>query len=349
MNLVTDLIDPSELTAFVRELDFDEFTLSTWLPDQFRPTVEWAFDRRDARREQMASYRGFDTEAEIGNRPSFDRIRGAIPPLSKKLMLGEEQRLRLNQLASGGGSQAPSREMIEASFDDAAFLTESILARIEYARGQVLSTGKVTFTNDAGFVDAEVDYGVPGGHFVTVSNAWSDATNGTPLTDLRTRTEAYKTANGGRSPAAVLCSDTVISRALLSDELRDYAGVGATIPSILTPDQVNQILAAHTLPPLVPYNTQVNIGGSDTRVIAEDLAVFVPAPSVQRFGETTFGVTAEALELAAAGFVTEATAPGLAGVNMKSFDPVQTWTKVAGIALPVLKDNKAIMVLDTEP
>lgn len=349
MRLVTNVIDPAELTAFVRELDFAEFTLNQFLPDQVRPTVEWAFDRRDQRREDMASYRAFDVEAEIGSRPSMERIRGAIPPLSRKLLLGEEQRLRLNQLANGGGQTGPSAEMINAAFDDAAFATESILSRIEYARGQVLSTGKVTFTNDEGFVAAEIDYGIPGAHFTSVSTAWATSGSATPIADMRAKVDDYMTRNKGRRPAVALTSSTAISNALLTAEARAYAGVGGTIPSILTPAQLRDIFVAHDLPPLVAYDTQVSIGGVDTRVIPVDKVIFLPQANSQRFGETTFGVTAESLDLVGAGYLNVDTAPGLTGVVLKSDDPVQHWTKVSGIAVPVLKDNKAITVLDVAP
>ena len=93
-----DIIDPVELTAFVRELDPDAygFTLNRWLPDVTHEDVEYAFTRMTERREDVAPYRAFDVEAAIGSRPGYTRVRGEIPPLSKKLPLGEEQRLRLD-------------------------------------------------------------------------------------------------------------------------------------------------------------------------------------------------------------------------------------------------------------
>lgn len=342
--LVTDLVNPQELTGFVRGLAFADFTLDRFLPNRQRPAIDYAFTRTDRVRQDMASYRGWDTESPIGKRPGFDRIRGEIPPLSKKNVLGEEQRLLLEQLRNGGTVDRTSNALVEATFADAALLTESVQARIEYARGQVLSTGKVTFTNDAGFIAAEVDYELLAGHIVTAGVLWSTVATADPINDLRGWVTTYKSNNGGRAPGVILISDTILGYLLLNTKIRELASVGGTIPSLLTPGTIGALFQAHGLPPFEVYDTQVSIAGSDTRVTPVNKALLLPANPDEAFGETTFGVTAEALELAGAQSIAPADAPGLVGVNMRTFDPVQTWTKVAGVALPVLKDPNRVMV-----
>lgn len=335
--IVTDIIDPEELTAFVRELDPAEFgfSLDAYLPNQYRETTEYAYTQIDQSRQDAAQYRPFDVPAAIGKRPGFARKRGEIPPMSKKLLLGEEQTLKLAELRGQDGLLAGQ------AFDDAAFLVESVQSRLELARGQALSTGQVTFVNDRGLAGMVLNYGS-----ITAlsapANLWSSVTLGKPLTNMRTWVAEYRAANGGRPPAICLTSDAVISAAMLSDELRAFAGVGATIPSILTPEQVNNIFRVHGLPPMVSYEVLVQVAGSVQRVIPENKVILLPPASTANFGETTFGITAEALELVGSGYLTVPTAPGLAGVTLKTYDPVHTWTKVSALAVPVIKDTAKI-------
>lgn len=84
-----DLFDPTEMTGFVRELYFNEYALQGWFPQETRQGIDYAFTRATRRREEMGSFRAFDTPAPIGDRPSVDRVHGAIPPMSKKLPLTE--------------------------------------------------------------------------------------------------------------------------------------------------------------------------------------------------------------------------------------------------------------------
>ena len=336
-----DLFDPAEMTGFVRALQFPDNGLEPWFPHRDRQDIEYAYAKANKRREQMARYRGFDVPAPLGDRPGVEQVRGAIPPLSKKLPITEWERLNL-QRAQGNTQAAAMLEQL--AYDDAQLLTESLQARIEFARGTVIQTGQVTFVTDEGFVGVAIDYGTVTA--VTVPNVWSNYTLGKPLTDVRNATNAYVTRNKGRKPGVLLTTTTVRSHMLLTDELRNYSGVGATVPSILTPAQMGLIFDAHELPPIVTYDAQVNVPGvGDTPVLPANKAYLLPAPGDDRFAETTYGVTAEALELVGKGFLTIATAPGLVGVGMTEFDPVTKWTKVSGLAVPVCKDTDLITAL----
>lgn len=339
-----DLFNPTELTGYVRALYFNDFNLVNWFPEIERQGIDYAFSAAQIRREEMASYRGFDVPAPIGDRPTIDRIRGEIPPMSKKLRLTEWERLNLAR--EQGNTQAIS-ELETLAYDDATILAESIRARLEWARGTAIQSGQITFVTDAGFTGIVIDYTqIAAITAVTAANLWSDFTNGDPVGDLITWTLAYVIRNKGARPAVFLLSTTALNYALRCSKFRVYAGVGATIPSILTFDGANQILGAYSVPPFQVYDAQVNVPGTgDTPVLAPNKGLLLPPPGdTVRFGETTMGVTAEALELVGKGYLELATAPGLTCVGMTEFDPVQKWTKVAALAVPVLKDPRRVTV-----
>lgn len=347
--LTTELVNPAELTGFVRGLTFpNNSELARFLPAQERNAIEYAFNRTDRVRRKAAQYRPFDVESPIGERPGIAKVTGRVPPISKKMVMGEEEQLLFDALQRDA---AITQEMEDAIYNDAENLTNDILDRVEFARGQVLSTGKVTFTNDLGFEVAQIDYGIPAGNFVTTPGAaWSDTTNAVPVTDMRGWiTGTYMPANGNRRPAIGLTSSTTLTNLSLNAQMKTFLAtpvVGATLP-ILTDDQAQAVLRTQGLPPLIAIDEVVNIPGvGDTRVIPEGRVIFLPAPSVDNFGETFYGPTVEAMNLARAGFLSRRTAPGLTATNLITYDPEHIWTKVAGLVIPVLKDPNAVMVAD---
>jgi hypothetical protein len=339
MALVTDIIPPAELVGFIRELDPAAygFTLNQFLPDQERSVTQYAFDRSDRTRQIVGEYRAFDVESPIAKRPGFARVTGEIPPISLKMQLGEELRLRLEQLRSSDFSDIAAQ-----LFDDAALLTEAVLARIELARGEALFKSTVTFNVDSGFLATQkIDYGTPT-TLTAPGTLWSTIATATPMKDLGIMVTDYMNANNGRRPAIALTSTKVASLILQTTEVRGLMSVGGTIPSIITRAQLDALMQSLNLPPIVTYDTMVNVNGTSTRVTPLNDLALLPGPDVNRFGETTFGITADSLELVSSEFINVGTAPGLVGLIDKIMDPVSTWTKVAGLAVPVIKDNKLV-------
>jgi hypothetical protein len=88
----------------------------------------------------------------------------------------------------------------------------------------------------------------------------------------------------------------------------------------------------------------VYVGNTATRIIPANKMVYLPATAAS-LGNTMWGVTAEALELVGLNNpqLTFAQAPGLVGMVTKEGDPVRTWTKVAGLGMPVIADANKLL------
>ncbi len=73
MAYVFDVVDPTELQAYVRNLTPETwgFYLGRILPDRFRNTVDAAFTNRTQVRPEAAPYRAFDTPPMKIPRPGF--------------------------------------------------------------------------------------------------------------------------------------------------------------------------------------------------------------------------------------------------------------------------------------
>lgn len=337
-----DVIDPVQLTGFVREVPGPaNYTLNRFLPDTFIEDIDVAWDILN-RTNRSAMFRSYDAETPIGQRDTFEKRRVSMPPLGVKTVVGELERLRLEQIRAGGNNLG---RMVEAVYDDAARNTREVLARMELARGDVLTDWIFSLVGENGLT-LEADFGMPTGHNPSVGTVWSNHTDSDPIADLATWTTFYTDENG-EPPAYALTSRTVIGHMLMNAKVRTYAGSLAGTPQMVTRQQLNTVLEAFDLPALLTYDTQINVNGSATRPIPSDRVMLLPSDPAS-LGRTYWGVTAEALELASGtnpGLLFSQ-APGLVGVVMRDGDPVRTWTKVTAIGMPIITDPKRLLVSD---
>ncbi|MFG1872146.1 major capsid protein [Micromonospora arborensis] len=340
--IVDDYVEPATLTGFVREVPAPAFlSLNRWLPDVYIADIEAAITQME-QTNRVAKFRAFDAETEVGQRDSWRKSAIRIPPVGLKLPIGEEERLKLERSRTGGTNYDA---YVQAIYNDGANIARYVYNRLELARGDVLQDW-VFRLNGEGKQYLEADFGMPAGHAKTVSVQWSDHADATPLADLTAWVKDYVEANGFR-PAYMQTSSTVISNMLLSQEIRQLVGSLAGVPSMVTEDQLNQVLRAHRLPQLVEYDTRLSVDNVDTRVIAEDKVIFLP-PESAPLGRTVWGITAEALELTQGQnpSLEFEQLPGLVGVVLKEGDPVRTWTKVGATAMPLIDFPKRLMVAD---
>lgn len=330
MTLILDLVDPQELVGYVRgfqeEQERNQFRLSAYLPNDNIDDIEYRVTQGKLKMPDAAKVRAWDTESPIGSRQGLTRLFGELPPMSKKIRLGEEERLRKRKIETGDNAG-----IVNAIYDDAANMALAVLARIELMRGEVLETGKVAINENG--VAMTVDYGRAAGHTAAAATKW-DAAGSDPIADLQAWVEVYIDENG-EAPAQALTSTKVVGTLIKNEKMRQYAGRGGFVPGRITVAEAQAILADFSLPPLVPYDTKVRVDGVQTRVINEKKLTLVPAAG-SGLGGTLFGTTAESLELVEARAIAGGDAAGLVATVHKMDDPVATWTKVAGISLPTL-------------
>lgn len=282
-----------------------------------------------------AKFRSYDAEAPIGRRPdALMYTELSLPGISEKLPLNEDLLLTLAE----GNTDAAIARIVEQVYDDVERLTTSILNRAEQARGQLLSAGKITISEN-GFID-EADFMLAADHKVTAATLWSDPA---ALAIDEELVWARKVRTDARRPVVkVVTSEAVRNYLLRNLQYRQSFWAGVATPPSLNPAQLNEVRATYGLAPLEVYEGEVPTDSGTARVIAANLFVMV----TDNVGESQWGVTAEARELVAsnaADFVQEQ-APGLTVVQWSTPDPVVTWTKVASIFLPVAGDINGLLV-----
>lgn len=340
MALSYDYVTPAELTGFVRNVPTPaQIALARYLPDRQIGDIE-AVINEVTRTNRAAQFRAYDAETPIGKRDTWTQRKVTLPPLGQKTVIGELERLQLERLRTGGTNTAA---IVQAVYDDAELNTRAVQWRMEVARGDVLTDGKFTLSGENGLT-IEADFAVPGTHIVTAGTLWTTYASATPLADLRAWVQLY-IDDVGEAPGVALMSSKRVTDLCLSAEVRALSATLGGTPSIVSRAALDLVLQVQGLPRIETYDSQVEVGGSNTRVIAQNRVILLPE-NASDLGYTAWGITAEALELAGSNnpTLTFEQAPGLVGVVLKEGDPVRTWTKVGAVGMPVITDPKRILV-----
>lgn len=351
-NLITDLVDPVELTEFVRAFNDEtlraRFVLDQVFPDRLIDDVEFRVRSGGLTDVDIAEYRAWDTQPPMTGRPGILRKRGEIPPVSRQIALLEEESLRLRAMQRG-----TDNPIIDAIFDDAERMVRAVQGRVELARGDLLTDGIVTINENG--VNVSVDFGVAANHKPALAGAdqWTvaNAASATPISDLLTWLETY-VDDTGVLPRGLLMSRTIFSALAVNDEVRNFAQAGAaTAPTRVNLATINQVFSEFGIPPLTGlgsdisgdpfYDVNVRVAGVATRVIPNNVVVFLP-PTDEPMGNTFFGVTAEAVRLLERNLIVAQDAPGVVAINLQNDNPVQTFTLATAIALPVVVNPELI-------
>lgn len=334
MLLNTDYVDPAELTGYARaalqDLEINRFTLSRWLPHRVIDDLQFRFTSGGEGLTEAATFRAYDAESPIAARPGITRVTGELPPISRKIRLGEYDRLR--------NARASDETVRNAILDDTARMARAVAARFELARGEALVSGALALNENG--VTGAVTFGRAAGHTVTAGVLWSTVATATPLQDQLSWMQTYIDANG-EPPGAAVTSTQVMGYLLRSAEMRGLLAANGVTPAVATQSGINSILQAYGLPPIYTYDARVNVGGASTRPIPANRFLYLPAPveptSVDGtdLGAVLLGTTAEAME-AGYGLASGVEQPGLVAGAYVTQDPVAVWTKAAAIGLPVL-------------
>lgn len=325
-----DTVDPVELTEYSRAYLVEfmradmQMMLAMYLPDTMTDDLEYRVRQGSMNDVDAAMYRSWDTPAPMTDRPGTRYISGEIGPISRQIPLSEEERIRRDIVLRGNDDP-----LIDMIFADAERMVRSVAARVEMARGDLIDDGKVTINENG--VSVEANFGRQAAASPSAGTIWSDHTTSTPLTDLLTWIETYVDTNGFE-PAEILIPRTSVMHLALNAEFRDYLSAGGTIPNRLNLEGIMAVMGAEGLPPLRIYDGQFRVNGVRTRVLNANKIYLMP-PAGAAFGETKWGITAEATVMAGRGLRFDL--PGIVTLVYGNDHPVQTSVVSNAVSLPI--------------
>lgn len=341
--LWTDIIDPATLTGYARaalaDYEARKGTLARWLPNREVPDVIVRFVKGQSGLIDIARFRAYDAEIEIGKRSGGERVTLELPALGQNLPVSEYEQLR-----SRGG--AVSDEQALATIQNTTMVVVRAVAdAIERMRGVVLSTGKATIAQNN--FQSDDDFGRPATHQLTAASPWSGASSVSRLTYLRTIVDQYVDTTG-EQPGAILTSTRVMTAMAAGDEFQTQLVTG-TRPA--TQQQVMDTVTGAGLPPIFVYDRRVSVNGVSTKVLPDEGLLLLPAPvdpddwQGTDLGATFWGRTLTSTDLAWG--IEDTEQPGIvAGVYKNTKPPLGLEVISDAIGLPVMANANRSLYAD---
>lgn len=339
---IWDIILPSDLTAFSRRIQAESPLAQNLVLNQFLPDVNVRSlkvrIRTLTRTLEAAKFRTWDAENYIGRRPfTLGITELELPPLGQKIDLTEREIL---ELALAGSD--PNGDVRAQIYDDATTNVRATLARMELARGDLLTDGKVSISEN-GLAGVEADFALTAAHKPPAAILWSNVATALPLTDELAWMEQM-TDDGSPEHSQVVTSRKVFNFMRKNAEYKAAfaSNVNASTPD-LRPDQLQEVRTNFGLPPVTIYDSKIEVDGVATRPIPDHMFIML-APDA---GETQWGITAQALEAAAGNsdpaFV-RVEQPGLFTAAFKETgERVKRFTSTHAVGLPVLFDKSRLV------
>jgi hypothetical protein len=331
MPLWTDIVDPIELTGYIRaslaEREAAKGSLAGFLPNREVAGIEARFKKGSSGLVEEARFRAYDAEPEVGKGEGGKSVVLELPAIGQTIPVSEYAQLIARNV--------DDEKMKDAILGTASRLAKSISERIERLRGTVLVSGKATI-DQANFKNDD-DFGRSAGHSVTAAALWTTESVDR-LADLQTWYDAYVDANGVE-PGALLMSNRAFRALAAGSQFKNQLLNGVSRPA--TEDDVRAVISAAGLPDIIKYDRRVLSGGVSTRVIPDDRILLLPAPvAADDWESTELGATywGETLTSALPGYGLEpAEQPGIvAGVYRGDKAPAIAEVQADAISMPVL-------------
>ena len=325
MPRIEEVLTTKELIDYTKERAMPAMVGETLFPSQKTDSLEIEMIKGASNLPVSASIHAFDSETEIGSREGTSKGFQGLALIKRKEKVGEKLLIALNNPRT----TAEEKRIIDNLFNIVDDLTKSVLVRVEAMRMEALSTGKLNINENG--VKATIDYGMLSAH--KVSKTWA---SGTPdiLEDIFNLCSTISD-NSGFKPTRILTSTTNLNIMLKDASIR--SGVfGVNASKLLTVPELNQFLAAQSLPQIATYDAKYRVQGKDgkyatKRYLADNALVLL---SDGKMGDTFYGPTAEEIELALKGDVDIEMIGNILVEQYSTNDPVAKWIKAVATAMP---------------
>ena len=332
MGFTKNFRTPVQLTGVARAA-FDAL-IGQYLTDDLLPVnrtydINFSFGIAEGALPPAASFRSFNTAADVGTTTDSETKSGKLPPLSRRIPVDEYQQLTMFNA---------SADQVGQKFEDyAARIAQSFALRFVLAQAEAVQSGKVTINERN--LSFTVDFGRRANLTGTAATVWSNTVDSDPLADLQGLRNAYK-----RRVGRIVVSRTVMGYLQSNETIIKLAlGRGTDLPPLISEDAVRSVIRSFGLGELV-VNEEVliNASGVEVPLFASDKVILLP--SAGAIGRTDLGVTAESIRTDTG--IAQTERAGLFAGALESDNPSGYDVLVSGIGLPILTDPNNTAVLD---
>lgn len=341
VDYIYSMIDESELIDFSANFSIarPDYLGDSLFPDSKVENIVAEAKRisRYGELPRIAPVHALDTEAVIGERPTWEKFDITKSLIKEKIDLGEQ----LSEVLTYG---MRSSQVLDWVYDDLAREGDKVKARTELMKMQAITTGTYDVVENR--LDFSVDLGVPAENFVTAD--WSDP-DADILSDIYGWVQQQRTV--GKRPVRAITSPEIMALIVRNTGIQQ-AIFGVNSSGVMPSEtQINTFFVSQFNGlTITTYEQQYAndvvdpVAGTRTveieRFFPEDRFVML---SEQTAGRGIWGVTPE--ERAAFSNTWDVAQQGQLYVmytQWKEKDPVVTWSKASGMFVPLITDPYGI-------
>ena len=180
----TEVLSPQDLTVYANhyltDLQANGYSLSAYFPDQLVNDIFFAW-KTEEDTNRLAEVRSADAETPIGSMGGGHKATMQLPLIGQKVRINEMDQLRSFRQ---GNTEFQEDDMTKAT----ETVVRAVANRVEVARGDVLTTGRVRYAENGAIVDAGI--GRDKEFEVTPKKHWDDP-NAPALEDIIDWAMAY--------------------------------------------------------------------------------------------------------------------------------------------------------------
>lgn len=343
-------VTQKKLEVVLAGLEEPNFGYRSLFPTQFTSNLSWESLEADGNLTISADVIAHDASAKLKTRPDATIQTGSIEKISILNRVSEKQLHDLYALQNS--PRGLEGQIYRIIFGDVARSYRGVHMRLEHMAMQALSTGviDITSSNNIG-IATKATYNIPNANKTGASVVWSSATTAKPIDDLKERVRYAKTK--GYKILSIYMNETTFDQMVATTQVKEmYSGLLGLSVGYLAPtlEQVNVVLRANSLPPIVIVDSSVTIETKTGTYSTFDpwSAGKVAFLSSANAGVTQFTLTAE--EKVAGYQDPSAIAANRDIVRITRWNeknPFRVFTKGESVAFPVLNNVKGIFLLNT--
>ena len=197
---VLELFNQKEVLNYLKERKFPALMGEELFPETKKQSLEFDVLTNASKTPVIASVHGFDTESEIGQREA-EKKAVELALIKRKMQLKEKEIIALESPRNDAERQALMKDV----YNDFDNLVESVRARVEKMRMDVIANGVITL--DENELNATIDYGVPTEN--KVANVDWSLESSNPVNDIISWANKLD-----QMPGRIITSNTVLAKIL---------------------------------------------------------------------------------------------------------------------------------------
>ena len=278
----------------------------------------------------------FDTKATVRDRIGVKKIETEMPFFREAMTIKERDRQELLRFRENDNQNLYS-SIINEIFDDRAQLIEGALIQSERMRMQLLVNGGISIV--ANNVDYTYNYDVDGewkkNNYLALSGTslWTDATNSTPLEDIRQVQQKIVDLTGVKPTRAVMTQKT-FNYLLQNKSIKIAINPLANGANLVREAELKSLLLSELGLSVAVYDKKFkDETGATKNFYPDGYITLLPASTL---GNTYYGTTPEEADLQSANFNGDVSIveTGVAVTTINIPHPVNKETIVSEIVLP---------------